>query len=126
MIEKISHFTDLIVWKEAHAMILVIYAITKKYPSDEKFSLSNQMRRAAISITSNIAEGFGRLGKKDKAQFYLIARGSLIELENQLIISKDLKYLNVNDFKSIESNVMSVHRLLNGLIKATINNKHVH
>jgi len=107
-------------------MILVIYAITKKYPSDEKFSLSNQMRRAAISITSNIAEGFGRLGKKDKAQFYLIARGSLIELENQLIISKDLKYLNVNDFKSIESNVMSVHRLLNGLIKATINNKHVH
>ena len=71
---KIQSFTDLEVWKQAHKLVIEIYRVTKKFPKEERYSLVDQMRRAAISITSNIAEGFSRQGKKEKLQFYFMAR----------------------------------------------------
>ena len=75
---KIKDFKDLNSWQEAHKLVIMIYEKTKIFPREEMFGLTNQMRRAAISVTSNIAEGFGRQGYKEKIQFYYLAQGSLI------------------------------------------------
>ena len=91
--KKIKDFTDLDAWQEAHKLVLSIYKITNSFPEDEKYGLISQMKRSAVSVTSNIAEGFGRSTKKDKIRFYTIAIGSLYELRNQLITSKDLGFL---------------------------------
>jgi len=85
---KIITFTDLNTWKEGHKLVLMVYKTTDKFPSKETFSLIDQMRRAAVSLTSNIAEGFTRAGIKEKIQFYLMAKGSLTELQNQLYVAK--------------------------------------
>jgi four helix bundle protein len=77
----IKEFTDLRVWQEAHKLVLFIYKNTGSFPTDEKFGLKNQMRRTAVSVTSNIAEGFRRHGYKEKIQFYYLAQGSLTELK---------------------------------------------
>jgi four helix bundle protein len=117
--EKIRAFTDLITWQEGHALVLSIYRETSLFSRDELFGLTSQMRRSAISITSNIAEGFGRRSMKEKLQFYFIARGSLIELYNQLIIAKDVGYMTTSIFEQLEAMFNKVHRLLNGLITKT-------
>jgi len=117
--KKIQSFTDLNTWKEAHALVLTVYRITKNFPKEELFSLVNQMRRAAISITSNIAEGFSRQGFKEKLQFYYIALGSLTELQNQLLIAKDLNYLNQTEFSKVAEQAVNVHKLLNAFISKT-------
>ena len=115
--EKIKSFTNLQVWQEAHKLVLMIYQITKKFPKEELFSLVNQIRRVAVSITSNIAEGFSRRSFKEKIQFYYIALGSLTELQNQLLIAKDLGYLSQEEFNNIAKQTISVHKLLNAFIK---------
>jgi len=84
MYGKIKTFKDLETWKQAHKLVLVIYKLTKTFPKEEKYSLTDQIRRAVVSISSNIAEGFARDSKKDKIRFYSIALGSLIEVQNQL------------------------------------------
>ncbi len=114
---KIESFTDLIIWKKAHEVVLSIYRITKGFPAEEKFSLADQMKRAAISISSNIAEGFSRKGAKEKSQFYFIAKGSLTELQNQLLVAKDVGYLDNKVFKSVADKTVEVHKLLNTFIK---------
>lgn len=119
MENKITKFTDLRAWKESHKLVLMIYEITKNFPKEELFGLVSQMRRCAVSITSNIAEGFGRRSYKEKIQFYLIARGSLIELQNQLLVAKDVKFLNEKDFKEIANQSVEAHKILNGLIKGS-------
>ena len=91
---KINTFKDLDCWKEAHSLVLEIYKTTSMFPTSEIFALTNQMRRASVSISSNIAEDFGRQGYKEKLQFYYVSRGSLIEIENQLLIAKDIKYIS--------------------------------
>ncbi len=113
----INHFKDLIVYQEAHKLALLIYKCTKTFPQDERFALVDQMRRSAISITSNIAEGFGRNTSKDKIFFYTISRGSLLELESQCMIARDLLYIKEENFKIIENNIYLVAKLLSGLIK---------
>ena len=113
---KIKSFTDLVVWKKGHELVIAVYKITKNFPKDELYSLTNQMRRAAASITSNIAEGFGRQGYKEKIQFYYLAQGSLIELKNQLLIAKDVDYLNKTDFIKLAEKANNTHKLLQGLI----------
>ena len=118
---KIKSFTDLDTWKEGHKLVLLIYKITKEFPKDEIFGLTSQMKRAAVSITSNIAEGFGRQSYKEKVRFYLISRGSLIESQNQLLIAKDVKYINEEIFNKTASQTIVVHKLLNGLIKSSKN-----
>lgn len=119
--DKIVTFTDLNTWKEAHKLLLMIYKATKNFPDSEKFCLVPQLNRAGISITSNIAEGFSRRGKKDKINFYNIALSSLTETQNQIILSKDLKYVNEVDFSLIWSQTVVVQRLLYGLIKGAVN-----
>jgi len=112
---KIRSFTDLYAWQEGHKLVLMIYEITDKFPNKEIFGLVSQMRRCAVSITSNIAEGFSRATAKDKCQFYSIAHGSLTELQNQLIISRDVKYLDKENFTKIANQTIVVHKLITGL-----------
>ncbi|MDD5031726.1 MAG: four helix bundle protein [Patescibacteria group bacterium] len=116
---KIKSFTDLKVWQKGHELAIQIYRVTKNFPKEEIYCLMSQMRRAAISITSNIAEGFGRQGYKEKIQFYYLAQGSLIELKNQLLLAKDIGYLDKNDFIILAQIANDTHRLLQGLITAS-------
>lgn len=113
---KIRDFKDLIAWKENHTLVLSIYKITRSFPKSELYGLVDQMRRSAVSITSNIAEGFGRQSYKEKIQFYYLAQGSLLELKNQLIIAKDVGYIQNNTFLEIDSRADKAHRILQGLI----------
>ena len=115
--QKIKEFTDLYVWQESHKLVLSIYQALNHFPPEENFALSNQMRRAAVSITSNIAEGFGRQTLKEKIQFYYQSQGSLSEIKNQLIIARDLGYLSSSSFNEIISQANLSHQLLQGLIK---------
>ena len=117
--KKIRSYKDLIVWKQGHKLVLEVYALTRTFPKEELYSLTDQMKRSAISITSNIAEGFSRKSSKEKSQFYYISLGSITELENQLLIAKDLRYLNNKDFKNLAEKLTSVHKLLNRLISTT-------
>ncbi|MEK7558885.1 MAG: four helix bundle protein [Patescibacteria group bacterium] len=114
---KIKSFTDLNAWKEAHKLALLIYKITKQFPKEEQFGLTNQLRRAVVSITSNIAEGFSRSSYKEKIQFYSMALGSLSEVQSQLLIARDISYIEKDQFNSIADQSVTVNKLLNGLIK---------
>ena len=118
---KINSFTDLDAWKEAHKLVLTTYELTHKFPREEIFGLVSQMRRCAVSITSNIAEGFSRQTYKEKIQFYFIARGSVTELQNQLLIAKDVKFITNDTFQTTADQTIKVHKILNGLIKASKN-----
>jgi len=115
--EKIQTFTQLNAWKEAHVLVVWIYTLTKRFPKEELFCLVSQMRRASISITSNIAEGFSRQTWKEKAQFYSIALGSLRELHSQLLVARDVGYIADDLCQEGERHIDSVSRLLRGLLK---------
>ncbi|EKD87091.1 MAG: hypothetical protein ACD_37C00045G0003 [uncultured bacterium] len=114
---KIESFTDLKAWQEGHKLVLLIYKLTSSFPKAETYSLVDQMRRVASSITANVAEGFGRHGYKEKVQFYYMAKGSLTELKNFLIISKDVGYLSEENFKSLIEQASIADQLLQGLIR---------
>lgn len=116
--QKIKNFTDLNAWKEGHKLVLLIYKAVKVFPSKEQFILVSQILRAVISITSNIAEGFGRRGIKEKIRFYSMSQGSLRELQNQLIIAKDIGYISDKKFNEFWNQTIVVHKLLTGLIKS--------
>ncbi|MDA3840442.1 MAG: four helix bundle protein [Patescibacteria group bacterium] len=103
--------------EKSHELVLEIYKITKTFPKEELFGLTSQIRRAAVSITSNIAEGFSRNSYKDKLKFYYISQGSLTELQNQLLIAKDVEYIISVVFKSLADKTVVSHKLINGLIK---------
>lgn len=118
---KITSFTKLETWQEAHRLVLEAYALSKLFPKEEMFGLANQMRRASVSITSNIAEGFSRQSYKGKAQFYSVALGSLTEVQSQLLIARDLGYIQKSEFDEIASQTIKVHKMLNGLIKSSKN-----
>lgn len=118
---KIKKFTDLDAWKEGHKLVLMVYDITKVFPRDEIFCLTNQIRRCVISITSNIAEGFSRRTYKDKINFYYISLGSVTELQNQLLIARDVKYINSEKFNKIAEQTIIVNKIINGLIKSSRN-----
>jgi four helix bundle protein len=114
----IRTFKDLDAWKHGHEAVLLVYKITKNFPHDEQFGLTTQMRRAAVSVTSNIAEGFGRHTAKDKTQFYAIAKGSVLELQSQLQVAKDLSYITTETCKSIDEALERTARLIFGLIRS--------
>lgn len=118
---KIQSFTDLIAWKEAHKLVLSIYSLTKFFPKEETYSLVDQIHRAVVSVSSNIAEGFSRQSKKEKIQFFYTALGSLTEVQNQLLIAKDLTYLKKEDFDSCAEQTVTVSKLINGLIRSLKN-----
>jgi len=118
----LEKFSDLQVWQKAHQLVLRVYEITRIFPSDERFGLMSQMRRAALSIPANIAEGFKRRGLQDKIRFYNTAEGSLEELKYFFIVSKDLNYIDSNADELARADM--VGRLLNGLIASTERRKH--
>ena len=119
---KSQSFEQLIVWQKAHSYVLAIYKITKQYPKEELFCLVNQMRRAAASITANIAEGYAKIGSKDKLRFYNISQGSLEETRNFIILSKDLGYITLQDKEQLGIQAAEISRLLNAYCIALLKN----
>ncbi len=116
---KIQKFTDLQAWQHGHALVILIYQLTKQFPKEELFGLTNQLRRAAVSITSNIAEGFRRLSPKEKIQFYAIALGSLTEIENQLFIARDVGYVSIETFDNAINKLNHASKITHGLLIGT-------
>ena len=107
---------NLLVWKKAHELTLNIYDTTKNFPRDELFGLIAQMRRASASIPCNIVEGKARGSSKEFKRFLLMARGSLEELKYQIMLSKDLNYIDEKKYNELQSKTKEVGRLLNGLM----------
>ena len=103
---KINSYRNLIVWQKSVALVTDIYTLTKSFPQEEKFGIVSQLNRASVSIPSNIAEGWGRESSKNYLQFLRISRGSLMETETLLEISKNLNYINDSEFKVISDNIM--------------------
>jgi four helix bundle protein len=113
-----GRYQDLKVWQKALGLTLAIYRETKHFPHEEMYGLTNQMRRAAVSVTSNIAEGKGKSSDRDFAVFLCHARGSLHELETQFLIARDLGYLREGGIPTIEASIAETGKMLNGLINA--------
>ena len=107
-------YKELDIWIQARVLVKTIYVLTKSFPKDEQFSLTSQVRRCVISIPSNIAEGCGRQSNKETIHFLQIARGSLFELETQLILAEDLNY--ISDIDIVLKEIERVKKLLNGFI----------
>jgi four helix bundle protein len=112
-----ANFRDLVVWQKAHRFVLAVYELTGRFPKEETYGLSIQMRRAAVSIPANIAEGFRKRGKADKARFFNIAQGSLEESRYYLILAQDLGY---GKTEVLESSLREVSRLLHNYVKAIL------
>ena len=115
---QINNFYQLDAWKEAHKLVVKIYQITKTFPKEEKYSLIDQVRRSASSVTANIAEGFGRFHFANKIRFYHQARGSLKETQNFIFLSKDLNYLKPQTAKNLWNQSKTCEKLINGLIRS--------
>jgi len=112
----LNSYKELIVWQKSMELVKEIYFLTKEFPKSEIFGLTSQMRRAAISIPSNIAEGFNRRHKKEFTQFISIAFGSGAELETQILLSESLKYGKEEDLKKCDALLCEVMKMLNKLI----------
>jgi four helix bundle protein len=110
-------FRDLLVWQKAHQFVLAVYRFTESFPDREKFGLSHQMRRAAVSIPANIAEGFGKRSQADKARFLNIAEGSLEECRYYLILAHDLGY---GQTETLTASLEETSRLLNAYTRAIL------
>ena len=113
-----NSFRDLLVWQKAMLLVTDVYRATETFPSREMYGLTNQVRRSAVSVPSNIAEGKGRLSKKEFVQFLATARGSLCEMQTQLEIARNLGYLETENFDRLDMQSREVGRIINGLIKA--------
>ncbi|WP_027068051.1 four helix bundle protein [Maribacter sp. Hel_I_7] len=107
-------YKDLDIWRQARVLVKTVYVLTKSFPKDEQFSLTSQVRRCVISVPSNIAEGCGRQSNKETIHFLHIARGSLYELETQLILAGDLNY--ISEINNVLKEIERVKKLLNGFI----------
>ena len=112
----IKSYKELIVWQKAIKLVKEIFLLTNKFPKSELYGLISQMRRSAVAIPSNIAEGYGRKSSKEYAQFYAIAYGSALELETQIIITKDLDFAPLENFQKADMLLEEVSRMLNSMI----------
>jgi len=108
----IKTFRDLLIWQKGMQLVKEVYKLTRTFPKSEDFNLSSQMKRASVSIPSNIAEGFGRSTKKDFQRFLYIALGSIFELQTQIIISYEQDYINQQQYDSINELTREVERML--------------
>jgi four helix bundle protein len=118
-----KNYRDLIVWEKAMELVMLIYRTTKSFPKEEVYGLTSQMRRAAVSIPSNIAEGQGRNTKRDFRNFLAIAMGSLRELETQMLIAKGLNYFTEATTTQLRDVTDTVGRLIRGLAKSLLSNE---
>lgn len=108
-------YRNLVAYIKAREVVRNVYRLVKQFPKEEQFALSSQMRRAAVSITSNIAEGMTRYSNKDKVHFLEISYGSLMEIMSQLEVAEDQNYISHNEFLNMEALIADVARLLSGL-----------
>lgn len=113
-----SNFEELVVWKKAHLFVLEIYKILSKFPDSEKYGLTDQLRRASTSIPINICEGTGRNSDKEFRHFLYISRGSLYETKYELLLAKDLKYINESEYLYFLERCNDIGKQLNALIKS--------
>ncbi len=113
----IKTFKEIVAWQKSHELVLLVYKLTTEYPKHELFGLTSQSRRCAVSIPSNIAEGFKRKTKNDSVHFYNISESSLEELKYQLLLAKDLKYMSEAEYQKALILSEEVGRLINGWIK---------
>ena len=121
--EMLKNYKDLKVWQKSYELCLKIYRLTAKFPKEERYGLTSQIRRAAVSIPSNIAEGYGRKTTPDYLRFLYIAYGSICELETQLLLSGDLNYVNQEYLESLKDGTGEVERMLKALIKSLENKR---
>ncbi|MBP3844565.1 MAG: four helix bundle protein [Prevotella sp.] len=119
---KTFSFENILAWQKAHEFVLLVYVVSRQFPEDEKYGLTSQFRRAAVSIEANIAEGYKKLSKLDKLRFLNIAQGSLEECRDYIILSRDLDYIKVEQFLSLVQAVELTSKLLNGYCKGIIDN----
>ncbi|HMF58262.1 MAG TPA: four helix bundle protein [Pyrinomonadaceae bacterium] len=115
---QIKSHRDLVAWQKAMDLVAHVYEINKNFPKDELYGLTNQMRRAAVSIPANIAEGQGRRSKKEFQQFLGNARGSLLELDTHLELSRRFGYIELRQYSEVQTQIREVGRLINGLLRA--------
>ena len=118
-------FEDIIAWQKAHAFVKAVYLATRDFPDFERFGLSSQFQRAAVSIAANIAEGYRKLSQADKLRFLNISQGSLEECRYYCILSKDLGYIDAPLYDSLISDVRETSFMLNAYIKGIKDNKYV-
>ncbi len=121
--KPIQSFTDLNAWRHGHQLVLEIYRATNKFPKSEAYALVDQIRRAVVSVTSNIAEGFRRSSDADQKHFFTMSLGSLSEIQNQLLIARDLGYLSNKAFQLLADQTVIVAKLLQGLRKSSISRR---
>lgn len=114
----VSSFRDLIVWQKAMQLATELYRITDRFPAGEQYCLTTQLRRAAISVPSNIAEGFGRESRREFQQFLRIARGSVFELQTQIELAARLNYTAMDDSSHLDATAEEIRRILTALIKS--------
>ena len=117
-----NSYRDLIVWQKAFRLAKEIYRLTGKFPHSEMYGLSAQLRRASVSIVSNIAEGFSRKSYKENQQFLSVAFGSSSEVETQILLAKDLGYSHMQDYESLENLLQEVRKMLNTMLRRSISN----
>lgn len=115
---KISSFEQLVVWQKAAELAASIYALTKLFPRDERFALIDQIQRSAVSVSANIAEGFGRMSKQEKLNFYNIAYGSLLETKSHLLIAQKVGYCTDEDLKNVLLLITDIQKLINASRKS--------
>ena len=115
-------FENVIAWQKAHAFVLNVYQAARHFPDDERFGLTSQFRRAAVSIEANIAEGYRKLGKADKLRFLNISQGSLEECRNYLLLSRDLEYIDGNSTNTLYQQLEQASWFLNKYCQGIINN----
>jgi four helix bundle protein len=116
---EVRDFTDLITWKSARVLRNKLYKLRVRFPGDESFGLSSQTRRAAVSITANLAEGYGRFSYQGNIQFCRQSRGSVYELRDHLTAALDAGYITAEEYRSLDRDAVSVAKLINGYIRAT-------
>ncbi len=119
----LKNYRDLKVWQKSYRLCLEFYRITKKFPKEERYGLTSQIRRSAVSIPSNIAEGYGRKTTADYLRSLYIADGSVCELETQVLLSGDLNYINKENLKALKDDTAEIERMLIALIKSLVNKR---
>jgi len=115
---KIQNFTDLVAWQKARALVRRVYEATERFPREEAYGLTQQLRRASVSVPSNIAEGYGRGSRKEYMRYIQMARGSLYEIQTQLWLAQDIGYLTPGQTQSLVDEATECIRLVQGLLRA--------
>ena len=114
---EIKTYKDLLIWQKSMALVSEVYKLTKSFPNEEMFGLSAQLRKASVSVPSNIAEGYGRNSTKDYVRFLHIAIGSLYEIQTQIEIAFELKYLPSEDFTRLDKLMKEIERMISSLLR---------